>query len=446
MATSESYKSQSTPSNFIQYDLTQPPASTSSRRQRTMPPPLELTTHRLHPYSRASSTVSLATPTSSSAASGSVVSHGNKKKRKKMNLRDVDLSDRPAIAWTRGRMIMDLVATNGWMRNDTATERELMDIYLSEIVAQANSLFNRILQDIVATKDIKSLLMQNLSQFRTHIAETADSLVGLHNLEPRKEDGLSADARKAFMVALRAEIFDSNKPWTYFLHRQEYTQDSIRLIVFGNLALETTHLNIWYRSKFSPFRNMSMRAEIETMMPLMLSESAAGVQCAIDRLVEGRQAGTTSSKGILKFSTILYAGQQAAYHNAILECLADPLHKEPLQARFLALHRRGLEITDSTFGLSTPSQIVCVPTKIEEIVRPLLQSSSAAHTRTPVQEGLQYLTGHHHTDLTQETSESSMALYSDTGSFVDEELEYSFEVDKNLTPDTFLNQGTYGFF
>lgn len=143
MATSESYESQSTPSNFVQYDLTQPPASTSSRRQRTMPPPPELTTHRLHPYSRASSTISLATPTSSSAASGSVVSHGNKKKRKKMNLRDVDLSDRPAIAWMRGRMIMDLVATNGWMRNDTATERELMDIYLSEIVAQANSLFNR---------------------------------------------------------------------------------------------------------------------------------------------------------------------------------------------------------------------------------------------------------------------------------------------------------------
>lgn len=104
------------------------------------------------------------------------------------------------------------------------------------------------------------------------------------------------------------------------------------------------------------------------------------------------------------------------------------------------------EITDSTFGLSTPSQIVRVPTKIEEIVRPLPQSSSAAHTRTPVQEGLQYLTGHHHTDLTQETSESSTALYSDTGSFVDEELEYSFEVDKSLTPDTFLNQGTYRFF
>ncbi|KAG1788570.1 uncharacterized protein HD556DRAFT_1311981 [Suillus plorans] len=356
------------------------------------------------------------------------------KKWKKVCMDDVDFLDHPAIIWARSRMIMDLVATKGWMKNETRTEKELMNIYLGEIVAQANALFHR------TTKNIKSLLKYGVSQFRNHLAVTADRFVCLHNLEPKKEDNLSDSARQAFMMALRTQIFDSNQQWTYFLHRQVYTADSVILHLFGNLALEETHLGIWYGSKYSPFRDMNMRAEIKTTMPLMLSESAAGAQCAIDRAVEG--CLSDSRKGVPHFSAKLYASRQAAYHNTILESLADPLHKESLEARFLALHRRGLELTDTPFGLSTPSQIVYVPTRRDEIVRPLPQSSSAA-MRMPIQEGLQYLTGHHHADLAQGTS--SMA-YSGTGVFIDEELEYNLEADKNLMPDTILNQGTYRFF
>lgn len=115
-----------------------------------------------------------------------------------------------------------------------------------------------------------------LSQFRTFIAETAERFVHLHNLEP-SDANLSAAARQIFMVALRVQVYDSSQQWTYFLHRQGITADSIKLLVFGNLALEQTHLVVWYGSKFSPFHDMSMRAAVRTTMPLMLSESAAGV-------------------------------------------------------------------------------------------------------------------------------------------------------------------------
>lgn len=128
----------------------------------------------------------------------------------------------------------------------------------------------------IATTYVKNMLIQHLSQFRTFLAETADRFVGLHNLKP-KDENLSADAYKLFMIALRTQVFDSNQQWTYFLHRQELTADSIKLLVFANLALEETHLVVWYASKFTPFRDPKMRAEIKTTMPLMLSESAAGV-------------------------------------------------------------------------------------------------------------------------------------------------------------------------
>ncbi|KAG2049938.1 hypothetical protein BDR06DRAFT_1011708 [Suillus hirtellus] len=331
-----------------------------------MPAPQELTTHRLHPYSRASSTHSYPTQNSSSTASGSIVSPAEKK-RKKVYMNDVDLANHPAIIWARSRMIMDLVATKGWMKNETTTEKELMNIYLGEIIAQANSLFHR---DIPATKTIKSLLKYGVSQFRNHLAVTAEHFMHLHNLEPKQEDNLSDSACKAFMMALRTQIFDLNQPWTYFLHRQELTADSIILLLFGNIALEETHLEIWYGSKYSPFRNMNMRAEIKTTMPLMLSESAAGAQCAIDRAVEGCLAD--SHKGVPHFSAKLYASRQAVYHNAILASLADPLHKESLEAHFLALHRRGLALTDTTFGT------VLFPT-YEELYQQLYHTFPISH-------------------------------------------------------------------
>ncbi|KAG2740215.1 hypothetical protein P692DRAFT_20881080 [Suillus brevipes Sb2] len=196
-----------------------------------------------------------------------------------------------------------------------------------------------------------------------------------------------------------------------YIGQRELTVNSIKLLVFANLALEQTHLVVWYARKFTPFHDLSMRVEIKTIMPLMLSESAAGAQCAVDRL--------------------------AAYYKSILDFINDPLHKVSMEARFLDLHERGLKVLHDFLGLSSPSHTIYVPMTLEEIVKPLLQSSLSAHMQMPVQEGSQYLTGHH-----MGSNFSSMALYSGSGFLIDDELEY--EPDKNLQPDTILNQGIFG--
>ncbi|KAG2030493.1 hypothetical protein BDR03DRAFT_1017048 [Suillus americanus] len=329
----------------IQYD---PTSTHPSAAARTTLPAQEFTTsqsHRLHPYSHSPSMTTT-----------------HKKPRKKICLSDLDSADRPAVAWARSRMMMDLVATVGWTKNETQTEKISMDTYVGEVVAQANILFQR---------------------------------------------------------------------------RVRSTAGSIRLVLFGNSALEKTHLATWYGSKFTPFCDMSMRAEIKTTMPLMLSETAAATQCAIDRLVEGHQSG---SKNILRFSAKKYAPQQAMYHTAISEFLADPVHKEPLEARFLDLHQRGL-ITDEYLGLTSPSRTVYVSMTREDLVRPLPQSSSGAQMQMPVHEGSQYLTGHH-TDSAQEAS--SMAEAGMCGS-IDEQLRYLLKPDETVTPDTIIQEGMFAY-
>jgi hypothetical protein len=136
---SESTTAAATTFTPIQYDPTTQSTSTSSRHRTELP------THRLHPYSRAPSTGTTSSTllTSSSLPSESTVSHGDKKRTKRLCLGDLDSGDREAIAWARIRMVMDLVASKGWMKNDTAEEKELMNVYLGEIVAQANSSFKR---------------------------------------------------------------------------------------------------------------------------------------------------------------------------------------------------------------------------------------------------------------------------------------------------------------
>ncbi|KAG2051664.1 hypothetical protein BDR06DRAFT_973583 [Suillus hirtellus] len=186
--------------------------------------------------------------------------------------------------------------------NETMTEKELINIYLGKIVAQAKSLFYYV---------------------------TVERYIHLHNLELKKKDNLSDSTHKAFMMALITQIFDSNQQWTYFLHRQVYTTDSIILLLFENLTLEETHLEIWYGSKYLLFHNMDMRAEIKTMMPLILSESTAEAHYVIDRVVEG--CLLDSHKGVSHFSAKLYASWQAVYHNTVLASLANPLHKKSLQ-------------------------------------------------------------------------------------------------------------------
>ncbi|KAG2742463.1 hypothetical protein P692DRAFT_201809696 [Suillus brevipes Sb2] len=133
----------------------------------------ERSLHRLKPYARTSST-------SGSVASESLASDNGsgQKKTKKLALCDLPESDRPAVRWTRRRLVMDLLTTVVWPQNESEKEK---DIYLKEILNQANSMFKT---NLVLTKELAALMNSAVTQFRSSLVEISEELGREFDIEP----------------------------------------------------------------------------------------------------------------------------------------------------------------------------------------------------------------------------------------------------------------------
>ncbi|KAG1772567.1 hypothetical protein EV702DRAFT_1048540 [Suillus placidus] len=340
--------------------------------------PSERSSHCLQPYAR--STSDTMQHESSSIASGSLVSDncGGQKKPKKLALCNLDPDERIAIKWARKCLVMDLLTTVVWPQNKTDEEK---DTYLNEIVNQANSMFGT---KLVLTKELAALM------------NTADT-------------SLTSEARKAHMQNRRVVLLDSSEgnQWQYFLHGEKVEGEHIILLVFSNRTVEKIHLLHLYSSTYTPLRNQEFLKEITTTTLNMFSHVAAGVECGIDRIVDGAPSG---SGRVVRFIGERYASRQVYYKEAIMHAMLLPIHKDTLRARLLNLHQRGLKVMRDKMGLTAPEHPIYMPQTMQELTRPLypgtaseppLQSSSAA-LQMPVQvEPLHsyagYLTGDSHT-------------------------------------------------
>lgn len=367
--------------------------------------PSERQSHRLQPYARSSSMSDTTLYSEgSSMASGSFVSSdtGKNKARKKLSLSDLPPNDRPAVKWARKRLVMDLFTSILWSQLETESDR---DIYLREIISQANVLFGTNLQ---FSKDLTGLITQSVTQFRSGLIEVVDRFLDEFLIRP--PGVMSKEHRVAYMINRRIALLDASEEnrWQYFLHGRELVQisgsDSEKLLVFGNDTLQKILLLHMYASNYTPLRDERFLAELSTTTSHMFSHVAVGAECGIDKVVEEESSGRS-----VRFLGERYAPRQASYFDAIEEAFKKQIHKDTLPARFLDLHNRGIQALRAKSGLLPPEKLIYVPDTMEQLVRPhqagaagssmFSQSSSAgAVPQMPVQDlearpYPQYLTG-----------------------------------------------------
>ncbi|KAG1774778.1 hypothetical protein EV702DRAFT_1047330 [Suillus placidus] len=371
--------------------------------------PSERSSHCLQPYARSMSDTMQ--HESSSIASGSLVSDncGGQKKPKKLALCNLDPDEHVAIKWARKRLVMDLLTTVVWPQNETDEEK---DTYLNEIVNQANSMFGT---KLVLTKELAALMNTAVMQFRSSLAEISEQLGREFDIEP-KDTSLTSEACKAHMQNCRVVLLDSSEgnQWRYFLHGEKVEGEHIILLVFSNRTVEKIHLLHLYSSTYMPLRDQEFLKEITTTLN-MFSHIAAGVECGIDRIVDGAPSG---SGRVVRFVGERYALRQVYYKEAITRAMLLPIHKDTLLGAVIKSSSKRTDVGSQfcskvmreKMGLTAPEHPIYVPQTMQELTRPLypgtaseppLQSSSAA-LQMPVQaEPLHsytgYLTGDSHT-------------------------------------------------
>ncbi|KAG1718196.1 hypothetical protein EDD22DRAFT_855600 [Suillus occidentalis] len=268
--------------------------------------PSERQLHRLQPYARTDS-MSEATLYSegSSMASGSFLSSDTgKKKGKKLSLNDLPPDDRPAVKWAQKHLLMDLFTMVLWSDHVSDKERE---VYLNEIVGQANTLFKTNLQ---LSKDLNSLISQSVTQFRSSLLEIVDWFTDEFMIKPLVV--MSKERRVAHMVDRR--WFDE-------------ASGIEQLLVFGNDTLQKIVLLHLYASNYTPLHDEKFLAELSTTTSHMFSHIAAGVECGINKVVEEESSGRS-----VRFLGECYTPRQLSYFNTIKDAFKLEVHKETLLA------------------------------------------------------------------------------------------------------------------
>ncbi|KIK32900.1 hypothetical protein CY34DRAFT_18734 [Suillus luteus UH-Slu-Lm8-n1] len=400
----------------------------------------ERSLHRLKPYARTTSTSGTMQHETSSTASGSFVSdNGAGQKKKRLALCDLPEDDRPVVRWTRSRLVMDLLTTVVWPQNELEKEKE---VYLNEILHQANSMFGTKLE---LSKDLGSLMNSAVTQFRSSLAEIAEKLGREFNIEPQ-DTSLTDLACKDYMQSHRTVLLNPSERnrWQYFLNGESVNGLNAILLMFGNPIVEKIHLLHLYTSNYTPLRDKMFRKEITMTTLNMFSHVAVGVECGIDRIVDGALSG---SGRIVRFTGEKYAQHQVYYMDSVTRALLFPIHQESLPARFLDLHLRGLQLLKDKMGLMALEHPIYVPQTMAELTRPLftgttsqpLLQSSSAEPQIPVQEELLSSCAGNLTESTSSTDDTSTSPTYNYGSTLDSQSGIYYEPiseDEDLVLDT----------
>ncbi|KAG1892023.1 hypothetical protein F4604DRAFT_1672138 [Suillus subluteus] len=353
--------------------------------------------HRIRPYSHSATSTSSTHGVGSSrrSESGSLAStsfaispdevesvqclaEASTAKVVKKLLKDFSPTKNLAIAWVKRQTILNSVTTTSWLRNITDKEKKTAMEYMAEIVSQANLKFTCVpLADIEATPEVVEGVLKALLQNHKRLAQTSETFMGCHNLQPSDPNTSSLD-HKSHMDNL-----------------QHITDTSIFVLLFANPGVEQTHLAHWYRSKYTPLRDEDMRDQLITTPAQMLAQFATATILVILRTASGK---TSKLGNPIHFSTDPHANYQEAVHQALLLALASPIHGPALALHLLDLHERGLVILRGTLGLGAAvqavdnpvtaedSEIALLPTMIAAVSPPstidprLLQVSESAHT------------------------------------------------------------------
>ncbi|KAG2129534.1 hypothetical protein BD769DRAFT_1387183 [Suillus cothurnatus] len=359
------------------FDLDQPVVD----RRRAAPS--ERSVHRRpgHPYPRESATGSTISRTNSESQVSDYITPGllvhddldsvqggseGRRKGKQAEVPKLDFTrytpdERAAVEWMRSKLEMDMITIKGWLSLTTDEDKSAVDVYLREVVAQANQKYRC---NIIFTNPLAANLMQSLSACRGRLVESFEPFALQYNIKPPDDSQLSVSARQDYMSERRSVLFDLSKEglFTNFLHGHKINGNTVDLLMFDNENLTGGHLHKWYKDAKSPLCDETFRRSLTTTPVMMLSWSAVGLRVAIDKIINPRTA---------RFSRAKYS----SWHSEIVKDMGrtstHPVHGKEFNDRLLKLHLRGMEIMTKFIEDNPTVGAVYIPSLPSEMSQPL---------------------------------------------------------------------------
>ncbi|KAG1904442.1 uncharacterized protein F5891DRAFT_1184657 [Suillus fuscotomentosus] len=359
----------------VPFDLDQPVV------ERRRAAPSERSMHRRpgHPYPRESATGSTISCTNSESQISDYITpgllvfddldsvQGGSEGRRKGKQREVlkvephTPDERAALDWMRSKLEMDMITVKGWLPSTTDEERLVIEMYLREVVAQANQKYHC---NIIFTDPLATSLIQSLSSCRSKLVESFKPFALQYNIKPPDDSQLSASARQEYMKERRSVLFDSTKEglFTNFLHGHKITGDTVDLLMFDNENLIEGHIQKWYKDTKSPLCDETFRRSLTTTPVMLLSWSAVGLRVAIDKVVEPRSA---------RFSRKKYASWHSDIIRDMERTSAHPVHGTQFKSRLCKLHLRGMEEMTKFLQDNKAARVVYIPSLPSEMSQSL---------------------------------------------------------------------------
>ncbi|KAG1793354.1 uncharacterized protein HD556DRAFT_1443792 [Suillus plorans] len=333
-------------------------------------------THTGHPYPRNSATSASISRTNSQVSDNITPGllhddldgiHGDRKlKRKgkqpeapKLDLTKYTARERIAIEWIFKKLEMDMLTWKGWLPFATAAERSVADVYLSEVVAQANQ---KCCSNIIFTESLASDLILSLESCRTKLADAFAAFASKYDLQPPNDSQMTAPARKEYMKKRQSSLLDLSKEnlFTNFLHGYKINSNIVKLLMFNNENFIDGHIYKWYKDPDSPLYDETLRRGLTTTPIMLLAWSAVALRFAIDRIVNPRT----------QFSWAKYADWHSEVIKAMECAYVHPVHGEEFKAHLSEIHLRGMEVmTESLNNLR--ARTVYIPASASEMSQPL---------------------------------------------------------------------------
>ncbi|KAG1815363.1 hypothetical protein EV424DRAFT_1541071 [Suillus variegatus] len=363
--------------NPIHFDLDQ---SAAADRRRAAPS--ERSTHRDrrpgHPYPRESAPGSTISRTNSESqisdyiTSGLLVYNdldsiqGGSEGRKKGKQREVPKveyppTERAAVDWMRSKLEIDMITVKGWLSMSTDEEKFAVEVYLREVVAQANQKYHC---NVILTDVLSASLLQSLSSCRGRLVDSFEPYAALYDIKPPEDSQLSASARQEYMKERRKVLFDSLKAglFTNFLHGHEITGDTVDLLMFSNENLIEGHIQKWYRDAKSPLCDETFSRSLTTTPVTLLAWSAVALRASIDKIVNSRAT---------RFSKNKYASWYFDIVKDMERTSAHPVHGKLFKSRLFKLHVRGMEAATKFLQDNQTAGVVYIPSLPSELSQPL---------------------------------------------------------------------------